>query len=290
MTEPHTIGVDSRDLRDLIDERDRLAESLAECTREAMKSADEWRVELDKARELGAEYGRRLRTIQELLGYDQPNLLSEADLAADIRALVEYKLSAPTRPEFWRPAVVIHPPAVPMVHPVPDASLGARITGPAQNVDVAAAVSQVLTDFEDGSALRAHVAQSLDGVPGWSHDQGGPPAAPRATAPVDPQPRTWAAGDPEPPCAGPCAVWGVVNALGDLYRPQPRDDQYGAFWTDNTGAEWTWTGVLVNGPVTEAFQPSPEPRADHETTPAGEALNEPVTSDDTENTDPELAW
>lgn len=245
MNEPHTISIDCYDLRDLIDDRERLETALRECTREAMNSADQWRALLDKATAAAQGFDQFRRAVQEALDYDQPDLISGDDLVKDIRSLVEHRMA---------------PSPVPTVR-----SLAAP-------------------------DVWQEAAQAIDNFPGWSHDPSiDPPAAPRV--PAHAVPRIWSGTDPEPPTAGPTAVWGVLTELGDLYRPKA-DEELGWVWARADGTWWRWEIMLTDGPVTEAFPPSPEPREDTaaEDTPTAEALAEPVDSDSTTDTSEEPAW
>ena len=323
MTEPHVIGIDSRDLRDLIDDRERLETSLAECARSAMDSAAEWQAELDKAGAVNADLQRFHRDVQEALGYSGlPGSVAMADLVADIRRLVEKQLAWATYPEPAQPRYVTRgpaahgdlgagwsmstdelghhqvatPPAEPAtphqaehwVHAltIPGTQPAEPATPPA--TPTYAAGGMVPADVDVFQAAAAAIDNFS--LPGWSHDQDSPPAAPR--------PRTWQAGDPEPATAGPGAVWGVTTELGDLYRPQA-DEELGWVWARADGTWWRWEIMLAAGPVTETFPPSPAPHvldvelpAEDESTPAPapapEALAVPVASDDTTTTDP--AW
>jgi hypothetical protein len=300
MTEPHVIGIDSRDLRDLIDDRDRLETSLAECARSAMNSADEWQAELDKAAAVNAELQRFHRDVQEALGYSGlPGSVAMADLVADIRVLVEKQLAWATYPGLTRPYNVARGPATEPAAPT-HRDLGAGWgmstdelghhhvpTSPAEPA-TPPAPEAAGPDLANLTALidLYDTAHALDKIPGWSHDQDSPPAAPH--------PRTWKTGDDEPATAGPGAVWGVTNELGDLYRPQA-DEEHGWVWAGKDGWRWRWPIMLAAGSVTEVFPPSPIPHivdvelpADTEETPAPEALAVPVASDNTTTTDP--AW
>jgi hypothetical protein len=298
MTEPHVIGIDSRDLRDLIDDRDRLETSLAECARSAMNSADEWQAELDKAGAVNAELQRFHRDVQEALGYSGlPGSVAMADLVADIRVLVEKQLAWATYPGLTRPYNVERGPATEPAAPT-HRDLGAGWgmstdelghhqvpTPPAEPATPAYAAGGVVSADVDVFQAAARAIDNFS-LPGWSHDQDSPPAAPH--------PRTWKTGDDEPATAGPGAVWGVTTEIGDLYRPQA-DEEHGWVWARADGTWWRWETMLIAGPVTEVFPPSPtphtvdvEPPADTEETPAPEALAVPVASDNTTTTDP--AW
>lgn len=319
MTEPHAIRIDSRDLRDLIDERERLAASLADCARSAMTSADEWRDELKKADATITAFRVFEREVQEALGYDQPDLVPCEHLVAEIRHLVEQKLAASAGP--WKHALTV--PGTPQLatgdttseppftHTVtgPAGEPGLTFSrqhitdtrlygvGPALNTlapgwshdqDASAGADQPAETAGTGPEVDVYVqaAHALNNFVGWTIDQDSPPAAPR--------PRTWKAGDPEPATTGSTAVWGVQTEIGDLYRPKA-DEEHGWVWTTSNNVFWRWDTMLTAGPVTEVFPPSPTPHtvdvglpADTEETPAPEALADPVASDDTTTTDP--AW
>lgn len=282
MTEPHVIGIDSRDLRDLIDDRDRLETSLAECARSAMDSAAEWQAELDKAGAVNADLQRFHRDVQEALGYDQADLVAMADLVADIRRLVERQLSEPARPQYMAHGLaapvrgdlsagwgmgtdeLVHhwaatSPAEPATPATPAHATGGVVTADMDLFQGAAVVGHLLTD----------AMLPLDNAPGWSHNQDGPPAAPRA--------RTWQTGDHEPATAGPGAVWGVTTEIGDLYRPEA-SEEHGWIWARADGIWWRWTVMLTEGAVTEAFPPSPTPRTIDVELPADEVADEPTVN------------
>jgi hypothetical protein len=286
MTEPHAIRIDSRDLRDLIDERERLAASLADCARSAMTSADEWRDELKKADATITAFRVFEREVQEALGYDQPDLVPCEHLVAEIRHLVEQKLAASAGP--WKHALTVPgtpQPATgnttsepPFTHTVTGPASEPGLTfsrqhitdtrlygvGPALNTlapgwshdqDTPAGADQPAetSGTEPEVNVYARAAHALNNFVGWTIDQDSPPAAPR--------PRTWKTGDPEPATTGSTAVWGVQTEIGDLYRPKA-DEEHGWVWTTSNDVFWRWDTMLTAGPVTEVFPPSPEPHAD----------------------------